>query len=141
MTMVEWRVHLASPPEQVFDALATDAGRASFWAESAIRRGDHIDWLFPGGYSCSGEVFAEDWPRVFSVGYLGGSRVTFTLSPGGADGTDVHLSDVGIADVDLTEVAPGWVSVLLALKAYVDHGVDLRNHDDGRTWDQGYCDN
>jgi hypothetical protein len=39
------------------------------------------------------------------------------------------------------EVLPGWVSVLMALKAYVDHGVDLRNHDAARTWDQGYCDN
>lgn len=35
----------------------------------------------------------------------------------------------------------GWVSVLLALKAAVDFSVDLRNHDPGRTWDQGYADN
>jgi hypothetical protein len=39
------------------------------------------------------------------------------------------------------EVNAGWVSVLLALKAAADHGVDLRNHDAARTWSQGYCDN
>jgi hypothetical protein len=33
------------------------------------------------------------------------------------------------------------VSVLLALKAAADFGVDLRNHDPARTWWQGYCDN
>jgi hypothetical protein len=32
-------------------------------------------------------------------------------------------------------------SVLLALKAAVDFGVELRNHDLNRTWDQGYGDN
>jgi hypothetical protein len=30
--------------------------------------------------------------------------------------------------------------VLLALKAAVDHGIDLRNHDPRRTWDRGYAD-
>jgi hypothetical protein len=39
------------------------------------------------------------------------------------------------------EVRAGWVSVLLALKAAADFGVDLRNHDAARTWAQGYCDN
>lgn len=59
MAVVEWRVHLASPPEAVFDALASDAGRASFGAESAVRRGDQIDWQFPGGQTWRGPVLAD----------------------------------------------------------------------------------
>lgn len=39
------------------------------------------------------------------------------------------------------EMAAGWVSVLMAMKAAVDHGVDLRNHDESRTWGDGYADN
>ena len=35
----------------------------------------------------------------------------------------------------------GWVSVLMAMKAYVDHGVDLRNHNENRVWSNGYADN
>jgi hypothetical protein len=35
----------------------------------------------------------------------------------------------------------GWVSVLLALKAAADFGIDLRNHDPARTWNKGYVDN
>jgi hypothetical protein len=31
--------------------------------------------------------------------------------------------------------------VLLALKSAADFGVDLRNHDPARTWDQGYAEN
>ena len=34
----------------------------------------------------------------------------------------------------------GWLNVLFPLKGYIDHGVDLRNHDPGRAWDDGYAD-
>lgn len=40
----------------------------------------------------------------------------------------------------LVEMALG-VSVLLALKAAADFGVDLRNHDRERTWRKGYAHN
>jgi len=39
------------------------------------------------------------------------------------------------------EMIPGWVSVLMAMKAAVDFGVDLRNHDPKRSWQQGFADN
>jgi hypothetical protein len=77
----------------------------------------------------------------FSLTYYGGTTTTFTLTPDGNGGTDVLLTDEGIADGDVHEVLPGWVSVLMALKAYVQFGVDLRNHDPARTWDDGYADN
>ena len=68
--MIRWRIHLSSPPESVWELLATDV--------------------------------RDEW----------------------------HA-----------EVNAGWVSVLMALKAMAEHGVDLRNHDAERTWWQGYCDN
>jgi hypothetical protein len=33
---IHWRLHLTSPPHTVHQMLATDAGRAGFWAESAV---------------------------------------------------------------------------------------------------------
>ncbi len=38
------------------------------------------------------------------------------------------------------EASARWLNVLLPLKAFVDHGVDLRSHDPTRTWDDGYVD-
>lgn len=35
----------------------------------------------------------------------------------------------------------GWVSVLMAMKAAVDFGIDLRNHDSDMAWAQGFADN
>ncbi len=39
------------------------------------------------------------------------------------------------------EMIAEWVSVLMAMKATVDHDVDLRNHDKSRAWGNGYADN
>ncbi len=33
---MRWRLHLASPPAAVHRMLASDEGRARFWAESAV---------------------------------------------------------------------------------------------------------
>jgi uncharacterized protein YndB with AHSA1/START domain len=139
--VIRWRLHLASPPEVVYRALATDEGRARFWAESAIERSGAIDFVFPNGLTWRGEVLAADPPSRYSVRYFGGSRTTFELAPAGDGGTDLTLTDEDVPSGAWQETHAGWLSVLLALKAAVDFGVDLRNHDRERTWDQGYVDN
>ena len=55
-------------------------------------------------------------------------------------GTDLLLTERGVPAESRVSNHAGWVSVLLALKAAVDHGIDLRNHDPLRTWDRGYVD-
>ena len=39
------------------------------------------------------------------------------------------MNDQGVPKEDSTEVVAGWASVLLALKASVEFGVDLRSQD------------
>ncbi|MGH9769506.1 MAG: hypothetical protein ACREAB_18940 [Blastocatellia bacterium] len=51
------------------------------------------------------------------------------------------MTDEGAKASDRIEVIAGWVSVLMALKAAVDFGIDLRNHDPQRTWDEGFVEN
>ena len=41
----------------------------------------------------------------------------------------------------MVDVAAGWVSVLLNLKAAINFGGDLRNHTRARTWIDGFIDN
>ena len=139
--VIRWRLHLASPPERVYQALATDAGRARFWAESAVERDGAIDFVFPNGMTWRGAILEQDPPRRYSVHYFGGSVTNFDLTPDGAGGTDLVLTDRDVPPADVLEVTAGWVSVLMTLKGAVDHNIDLRVHDPRRTWDQGYCDN
>ena len=132
-------MHLASPPEAVWELLAADEGRAQFWAESSTERAGAITFAFPNGEEATGRVLEAEAPTRLAVDYFG-SPATFELAPDGARGTDLTLVQE-VNDESYAEVNAGWVSVLMSLKAAVDHGIDLRNHDAQRTWSQGYCDN
>jgi uncharacterized protein YndB with AHSA1/START domain len=138
---IRWKLHLKSSPEVVHELLSTDKGRASFWAESAVEQDGVIHFVFPNQAEWKGRILENEPPQRFKVEYYGGSITTFELNPDGAGGTALTLNDQGVPAEDRIEVIAGWVSVLLALKASVDFGIDLRNHDSNRTWDHGYAEN
>jgi hypothetical protein len=138
---IVWRLHLASTPEAVYQMLDSDEGRARFWAESAVETAGVIAFTFPGNVLWQGRILRRLMPFIFQVEYYGGSITTFELASDGRGGTDLTLTDEGVPQAHRDEVVAGWVSVLMALKAAVDFGVDLRNHDGERTWEQGYADN
>jgi uncharacterized protein YndB with AHSA1/START domain len=139
--VIRWHLHLSSPASRVYQALATDLGRASFWAESAVERDGSIHFAFPDAAAWDGEILHAEPPHRYAVRYYGGSTAAFVLEDDGHGGTDLTLTDTGVPAADRNEVMAGWVSVLMALKAAVDFGVDLRNHDPRRQWDNGYADN
>jgi uncharacterized protein YndB with AHSA1/START domain len=136
-----WRLHLKSPPEKVYQALSTDAGRASFWAESAVAQDGIIHFVFPNRMTWNARILEAIPASHYAVQYIGNSITTFSLEEDGQGGTDLTLTDEGVPVADRTEVIAGWVSVLLALKASVDFSVDLRTHDTDRQWDHGYAEN
>jgi len=138
---IRWKLHFRSLPEAVYQKLNTNEGRAAFWAESAVEKDANIHFVFPSGVEWTGKILESDPPRKFKVEYYGGSITTFELESDGAGGTDLTLTDQGVSDEYKTEVIAGWISVLMALKASVDFGVDLRTHDPKRTWDEGYVEN
>jgi uncharacterized protein YndB with AHSA1/START domain len=132
-------MHIPARPERVYEALASDAGRAAFWAESAVERDGCVDFAFANGFRHRARVLERSAPSVFAVEYFGGPA-RFDLAGDGRDGTDLLLTH-DFPDADAwNEVHAGWLNVLFPLKAWVAHGVDLRNHDPQRTWDDGYAD-
>jgi hypothetical protein len=139
--VIRWRLHLKSRPELVYQTLSTDIGRASFWAESAVEQDGIIHFVFPNKLTWDGRILEAIPHRKYTVQYYGNTVSTFLLEDDGQDGTDLTLIDKGVSVADRTEVIAGWVSVLMALKAAVDFGVDLRVHDTERNWDHGYVDN
>lgn len=136
---IVWRMHLPVPPERVFEALDTDMGRAAFWAESAVERAGHVDFTFVNGQTWRGRVIERDAPRRWIVDYFGGTA-RFDLAADGRGGTDLTLTHEGVSPDDWNDVHAGWLNVLFPLKAWLAHGVDLRNHDADRSWDQRYAD-
>lgn len=138
MDDIRWRVHLRASPEAVFEALDTPAGRRSFWAESAdeISSGV-IELVFASGERLRARVIERAPARRFAVSYFGGSVARFELEPDGAGGTELCLTETGVPPEHWLDNHAGWVSVLMSLKAAVDHGIDLRNHDPRRIWTPG----
>ena len=138
--VIRWKVHFASPPERVFEALATDEGRARFWAESAPESDGAITFHIFNYEPFSGRILKKEQPALFKLEYFG-TIVEFSLRDDGKGGTDLSLLAAEVDDAIRMEMVAGWVSVLMAMKAAVDHGVDLRNHDASRAWGDGYADN
>lgn len=132
-------MHIPVPPERVFSALDSDEGRAAFWAESAVAVEGHIEFRFSNGDVCRSRVLERRPPHVLSVDYFGGPA-RFDLTSDGIGGTDLLLTHCGIGPGEWIETHAGWLNVLFPLKAWVTHGVDLRNHDAARSWDEGYAD-
>lgn len=136
---IRWRMCIPVPPDRVFAVLDSNEGRASFWAESAVEADGHIEFQFINGYSWRGRVLERRPPDVWSVDYLGGPA-RFELASNAHGGTDLLLTQEGVAPDEWNEVHAGWLNVLFPLKAWLAHGVDLRNHDASRSWDNGYAD-
>jgi uncharacterized protein YndB with AHSA1/START domain len=140
MRTITWKLHLKSSPAEVYRMLATPGGRQRFWAESAEEAENQIEFHFSDGAVLRSRIITAEPDRELCVTYFDGSRVTFRLARDERDGTDLLLTEDGVSEENWQENMPGWVSVLLNLKAAVDHGVDLRNHDPRRTWEIGYVD-
>ena len=139
-SLIRWRLRLKSPPAAIYKFLATNEGRARFWAESAIEEDGHILFRFPNGLDWRAKILEQQSPTHFSLNYFD-STTSFELNEDGAGGTVLTLVDDGVPLECREEIIAGWVSVLMALKAAADFDIDLRNHDPERTWDQGFCNN
>jgi uncharacterized protein YndB with AHSA1/START domain len=135
---LRWRLHLTEPPETVYRFLSTDVGRESFWAESAKEARGSIDWQFASGEAAPGRLGEHDEPRRFGVGYPDGSQLEFELESDGRNGTDLTLTRREVPEESVADALVHSVSLLMRLKAVVDHGVDLRSHDPDRTWERGF---
>jgi hypothetical protein len=136
---IRWRLHLSSPPERVYATLDSDDGRAAFWAESAVERDGVIHFHFINGATHAGRIVTRHPPHEWAIEYFGG-MARFELEDDGRGGTDLTLTHTAVGADEWCDTYAGWLNVLLPLKAWLVHGVDLRNHDPRRTWDDGYVD-
>ena len=137
---LRWRVHLSAFPGTVYELLATAEGRRRFWADAAPEVDDSIHFRFPDGTRLVAPIVERVPEEVFEIRYFGGRRVRFELERHERSGTDLTLIEEGIPAEEWDLQLPGWVAVLLALKAVSDFRVDLRNHDPTRMWEDGWVD-
>ena len=135
---IEWRLHLTFSPQAAFAMWTSDAGRERFWAERSEATAAGFRLHFINGEALD-VVVESAAPGRLVFRYFGGSTVSLDFSDDGSGGCDLLL--VETEPEDAWENRAGWVSVLLAFKAALDFGTDLRSHDPSRSWEQRYVDN
>ncbi len=139
MKTVEWRLSLNSSPKQTYDFLNSSDGRARFWAESAKEENGAILFEFINSWKYKSKILERIPNQLFRIDYFN-SEVSFHIDVTPKGGSDLRLLNTNISDEEYLEVLPGWVSVLMNLKAALDFDVDLRSHNPAKTWDEGYVD-
>lgn len=137
---IKWKIYCSSTAKELFKVLTTDDGRNKFWAERTKEQNGIIHFEFPNGQFYRSRIVEINPPSKCALIYFD-SLLTFELSPANPAGTDLTVIHENVPAAEYCDTKAGWVSVLLALKAYVDFGIDLRNHQKNRTWDQFYVDN
>ena len=137
---IELKVHCTSSADKIFHLLDSDEGRKNFWAESTEEINGYIHFTFPNGQQYASKIISKIIHSEFSIIYFD-TLVTFQLLGSKDNGTDVKMIHLDVPSEDYADTKAGWVSVLMALKAYADFGIDLRNHSKGKNWDTGFVDN
>lgn len=138
--IIKWKVHFASPIEKVFNALTTDEGRSKFWAEKTKEENGFIEFHILNYPTYISQILNKTPPYQFRLLYFG-TDVTFDLTKTEENETDLNLSAIVPNNEAKFEMTAGWVSVLMAMKGAIDFGIDLRNHDPDRVWENGFLDN
>lgn len=137
---LRWRVHLDAPCDRVYGFLSTDGGRESFWVESSKASSGAVSVVFPDRSTTTLRILLERPPHVLEVEYFG-VPTRFVLQAAGDHATVLEVTASNVPAHDMVDLAAGWVSVLLNLKAAINFGGDLRNHERARTWIDGFVDN
>ena len=135
---IVWRLHLSSAVERVYSAWADTAQHPRFWCErsEATATGFRLEFIDGTVEAC--ELLESEPNRRLLFRYFG-CPVEITLAAA-EGGTDLTLRTTGATGDEWADVHAGWLNVLLPFKAFVDHGIDLRNHDPRRTWREGVVD-
>ena len=140
MPDIRWKLHLKSSPQQVFKYLSESKFLEKYWAEKVTIEDGFISFEFINGWVFKSKILKSTPNSIFEIDYSN-TTVRFELNGDENNGTDLELTNTNIPAEEYQDMHAGWLSVLMALKAAVDFDIDLRNHDNSRSWDHGYVDN
>jgi uncharacterized protein YndB with AHSA1/START domain len=142
---IQMSVKLGASRERVWQGLTTPSGITSWWAERAEIQpadGGLLRLVFPNRRMLDSKVVMCRPLQLMSFVYFGGTRAQFELEALPQGGTAVTVTDRGFSSQeDYAETMAHWTSVLLALKAHLDFGIDMRNHNPSFNWEHGFVDN
>lgn len=129
---------ILKPVNEVFDAIIDPAKMAHYFISSAsgpMKAGSTVMWEFADvGAKVSVDVIEVEENRKVVYDWAASgikTRVTIALQPGDPDTTDIAISEAEWPmDSEGVKRAmgqnAGWTFTMCCLKAYVQHGINLR---------------
>ena len=134
---VKTQLEIARPVEQVFEAIVDPAKMSHYFISSGngrMQRGKTVHWKFEKGGGLDVKVEHTEPGRLVSFVWPASgveTLVTMELLPVSDAGTLVKISESewepdekGIARC--VEQTQGWMHFLCCMKAYLEHGINLR---------------
>ena len=141
------RIEIAAPPEKVYRAW-TDGDFLAQWfsVRAAVepKKGGRVYFEWLGGDKLETRVLQARKPSLFRFPFGShGEEVEVKIRqvPGGSV---CELQQTNMKTTPRMKVAmhmgckTGWVFFLTNLKAFLEHGVDLRSHDPQKSYNQNY---
>ncbi len=141
------KMFYAVPAGEVFRAIATSAGMEAFFISqmsvfgpdgprdpgSYFESGDRYHWRWLVGKDLEGEILEVDAPRSLTFTF-GDAKVRIDVESF-KDGTLLSLTQFDMPDSERDRVLlhmncrGGWIYHLTVLRGYLEHGIDIRDHD------------
>ena len=128
---IVWRLHLRASRETVYHSWLSVAEHPSFWCERSRSEGKGFELTFINGHVEHVRILRREPSKAIGFTYFG-SHVTLEFEEH-ERGTDLCMTNDNVPRQEWEDVNSGWLNVLLPFKAWVDFGIDLRNHDVTRT--------
>ncbi|MDX9856548.1 MAG: SRPBCC domain-containing protein [candidate division Zixibacteria bacterium] len=141
------RIEIAAPAQRVFRAW-THAADLSAWfaekAESEPEKGGRLYLEFIGGDKADLRFVQLRKPGLVSFTFGPAVDLVTVRIKSIKNGCICELEQTGMKTGPKDRVhthmgcKTGWVFFLTSLKAYLEHGIDLRSHNPRRTYNQSY---
>lgn len=146
-TQFKQRIFVRARREKVYQAWTDEKVITEWFTEKAVivpRKGGRLFFEWEGGDKLETTVIYARRPTRF-VFPFGGKKVEVAVSFSGVKGgTIVELHQYNMSRSPKSKAMmhtgcrEGWAFFLTNLKAYLEHGIDLRGHDPKRCYVQGY---
>ena len=146
-TRFSLKIEIAAAPERVYRAW-TDASELSAWfsvrAEIEPRKGGRLFFEWLGGDRLETNVLAVRQNREIRFPFGSRGEEVRVLLRKVKGGTLCTLEQTGMKTSSKQKIEmhmgckTGWAFFLANLKAYLEHGIDLRSHEPRKSYRTGY---
>lgn len=140
---IVYAIHIAAPPERVWEALTQDEFIQQYWegawrVETDWRAGSPIKFFMgDGAFYSQGEIVVADPPRTLAYTWPEQPEkqsdrppelLTWQITPSGPGVTKLQLTHENVSDEYFAGVGEGWPQILSSLKSLLELGRTLTFH-------------